>query len=94
MIPCYECILLAICKQKDGVECDILAKHLVEHIEYNQGGNISKGFKTWIQLRDVFERYDDQIFITGDSINTFYVVGPTDVKACIRSYYEKKRNTV
>ena len=75
MIPCFECICLAICKSKETIYCPILHEFMDENTEYDDidiGGDFiktKKGIQTWNEVEELFRK--DGIKITIDSDNSF-----------------------
>ena len=86
MIPCFECICLAICKSKDYIDCTLLYTHMNDRIEYksSQGMGLKKGGEVWSEVKSLFEKYDDQVLIGADIEPGVYAVGPKDLEACKR----------
>lgn len=84
-IPCEECIVLAICRQKTDFKCDILYDFMNKNIEYENGKvvNGSQSYKIWCEINKYFQRADTEISFYGETH-----FGP---KYCVLSLDEEKK---
>ena len=98
MIPCKDCLVLAICKSKDHVECDLLYEYMYNNIEYDDtpGGGFmiptDEGLRVWAEVESYFQREFLQVTVCSDVPTRpgFYAVSSKDLKAARKSEVEWK----
>jgi hypothetical protein len=65
MIPCIDCLVLAACKSKETIICDILINYMRKNTVYERtnGGKLLEGIEVWNQVDHLFQREDDEVWI-------------------------------
>ena len=77
MIPCTECICLAVCKQKIEFKCSILYDFMDENIEYDDDEKVVKGSpssKIWEEVHEIFQKEDNGVSFCKEGMRVGYTV--------------------
>ena len=64
-IPCKDCLVLAACKNKKTIICDLLVNHMRKNTVYKKtnGGKLLEGIEVWNQVDRLFQREDAEVWI-------------------------------
>ena len=64
MIPCIECICLAICKQKMDFKCSILYDFMDDNIRYDMNDKVVNGspsYYIWKEVHEIFQKEEYEV---------------------------------
>jgi len=72
MIPCFNCLVLAACKNKKNIVCDLLFDYMKSSIKYSDYPNSSiirtkLGVRTWEEVDFMFQKHRPSVIL--DSTN-------------------------
>ena len=79
-IPCNECLVLAICKHKDKLVCQLLYDYMDIHLCTNKGKRVGmKQYgkdknKIWNQIAHQFRKDDQDMFIDAPNSDGVYIL--------------------
>ena len=79
-IPCKDCLVLAACKQKFIINCEIIYDYMDKHLDkdvcYRVGikqYNKARG-RVWEQLIHHFRKVDEDVIIKSSVLPGFYLI--------------------
>jgi len=58
-IPCKDCLILPVCKNKESIICEYLYDFMEENASYTKGGKFiqdKKGIQAWSQINELFKK--------------------------------------